>query len=450
MHVAIVGSGPSGFYAAEALLRSERAVAIDLIERLPTPFGLVRGGVAPDHVKTKKISASFDRIARSPTLRFLGNVHVGIDVSTTELRELYDVVIMACGAGVSRPMGVPGEHLPGVYDAAAFVGWYNGHPDYRSLSVDLSHERALVIGHGNVAIDVARILVSPLERLAATDMPMHAVDVLAQSKVREVWLIGRRGPAQARFSNAELRELGTIPGCDVIVDRAAMDLDPTSVAEIQSRDNEVCARNVEILREFYMRPRSGTRCIHMTFLSAPVEFIGATHVEKARLQQMRLHGQPNRQSALPAGESTKDIHCGLVVASTGYRTAKLSGLPLDEERGIFPNDRGRILMNGAPVPGAYVVGWAKRGPSGVIGTNRADSAATVEAILDDWPILPTRSLAPHGSLDRLLEDRGVQVVTFADWARIDQAELERGRQRGKLREKFTSIEEFLQIASATS
>jgi ferredoxin--NADP+ reductase len=437
LRVAIVGSGPSGFYAADALLRAGRSVAVDFLERLPTPFGLVRGGVAPDHAKTKTVTKALDRIARMPGVRYFGNVRVGEDISVGELRERYDAVILACGADDSSRLGVPGEALPGVHGSAAFVGWYNGHPDHQNRTVDLSHRRALVVGHGNVAIDICRILVSPLERLAGTDIAAHALHVLARSALCEVVLLGRRGPAQSRFTNAELRELGSLPGCDVVVDAGQLDLDAASAAELAESRDEIRLRNLDILRDFAARPRRHERCIRIAFWTAPVEFVGGDRVTAARL----------RATGSQSSGAPFDLPCGLVVTSIGYRGRALPGVPFDDQRGIYPNFEGRLQVDGAVMPGVYVTGWIKRGPSGVIGTNRADSAATVAAILEDWPALEARPRSQDDGIEDLIAARRVRAISYEDWDRIDRAEIERGKPRGKVREKFTSVNECLQAAA---
>lgn len=445
LQVAIIGSGPSGFYTADALLKSGHAVLIDLFDRLPTPFGLVRGGVAPDHPKTKSVVAVFDRLARNPGVRFFGNVEVGRDIGIEDLRAHYDVVVLACGAGQNRPLGIPGENLPGSYHAAGFVGWYNGHPDFRDLPVDLSTDSAMVVGNGNVAIDVCRILGSPINRLARTDIAAHALDALADSRIRDIYLVGRRGPAQVKFTNAELRELGAIPGLDVHVDPLNLELSDICEAELTLPGNDIQARNVSIFREFAGRTRSSNRCIHFRFLLEPEEISGAGRVERIRLRTNRLEGQPADRQTVPTADRIM-LDCGLVIASTGYWGAPMPGIQFDREKGVFSNRDGRLTDSNGVVPNMYVVGWIKRGPNGVIGTNKADGADTAEAILRDLPAILRDRPQHRSDIVHLLAARGIEFVDYDGWLRIDTLEVARGKPLGKPREKFTHIDECLDAA----
>jgi len=447
LHIAIVGAGPSGFYAAEALLRSERPVTIDLIERLPTPYGLVRGGVAPDHQKTKGIAAALARIAAAPNVRFFGNAKVGVDIGIDELRRRCDAVVLACGADQSVRLGVAGEDLDGVHGSAEFVGWYNAHPDHQALEVDLACDRALVVGHGNVALDVCRILASPVERLASTDIAGHALRALARSRIAEIHVIGRRGPAQASFTTAELRELGTLPGWDVVVDASELELSAVSQAELESPGGNVRRNNLAVLREFSTRPRRHARHIRIGFGAAPLAFEGDERVQGARIGRFRLDGAPHRQVAVHDG-SHIDRPCGLVVTCVGYRGHGLEGLPFDARRGVFPNESGRLVEGGKTVPGMYVAGWVKRGASGVIGTNRADSAATIDSMLEDWPALCAQPPVSRDAVAELLDARGVRVVSLEDWLRIDAREVDAGRKAGKPRDKLATIDALLAAAGA--
>lgn len=445
--IAIVGSGPSGFYAAEALLKSATAVRIDVIERLPCPFGLVRSGVAPDHAKLKNAIKVYEQIASHPQFSFLGNVRVGSDVSVEELREHYHAVVLCCGAESDRRLGIPGEELPGSHTATEFVGWYNGHPDYRDLNFDLSHETAVIIGQGNVAADVARILAKTEAELASTDIAAHALEVLATSRVREIHVIGRRGPAQAKFTSKELKEFAELADCAPWIDPSELELDPASAAEVTDRSNPGGARNVEIFRAFatVRDPPKGRTC-RFRFLRSPVELRGSDRLEAIVLERNRLEGEPFAQSARGTG-SRETLDCDLLFRSIGYRGVPMPGVPFDERHGVFPNVAGRVVAaaNEPPLPGLYTAGWIKRGPSGIIGTNRADAVETVECLLSDLPRLVSRSCAGGDALRALLGGRGVRVVDFDDWLRIDAEERRRGVAVGKPREKLTRIAEMLAV-----
>jgi ferredoxin--NADP+ reductase len=445
LRVAVVGSGPSGFYAAEALLRSELNVRVDIIERLPAPYGLVRNGVAPDHPKLKKSIAVYERIARAPEVAFLGNVTVGKDLGVDELRVTHHAVVFASGAETDRAMGIPGEDLAGSHTATEFVGWYNGHPDYRDRVFDLGHPVAVIIGQGNVASDVCRILAKTVDELAHTDIAEHALAALAESAIREIHVIGRRGPTQAKFSHQELRELGELADCDPVVDPAELDLDPTSQAELDQEQGKAIARNMAIFREFASRPAptKRRRCV-LHFLESPIELAGEGRVERVVLERNRLDGEPYRQVARGTGR-TAALDCGLVFRSIGYRGVAMPGVPFDARRGVFANRDGRLVDGDQVVPGLYVTGWIKRGPSGLIGTNRADSVATIGALIEDVPGLDAAAKPGAEGLIALLAERRVRVVSYADWERIDAAEVKRGEPKGKPREKFTRTEEMLAV-----
>ncbi len=445
LRVAIIGSGPSGFYAAEALFKTVPAVTVDMFDRLPTPFGLVRGGVAPDHPKIKTAVRVYEKIADRPDFRLLGNVTVGEDISIDELRRHYDAILLAYGASSDRRLGIPGEDLPGSHTATEFVGWYNGHPDYRDRVFDLSHETAVVIGQGNVAVDVARILCKTPDELRGTDIAAHALEALAQSRIRHVYVVGRRGPVQARFTPQELRELGRLEATRPEVSNEDLALDPLSEAELADKDNLHSQRNMAVLEELAAMDRAGAaRTCHIRFFRNPVAIQGATRVEQVVLEKTVLSGAPFRTRAEGTG-LVEAIPCGLVFRSVGYRGVALPGVPFDAARGIVPNDRGRVLQDGVPVPGLYVAGWIKRGPSGVIGTNKPDSYETAAALVEDRAVLPAcPESAPH-AVSALLASRGVRVVGWEQWRRIDAAEVARGAEAGKPREKFTRIAEMLDI-----
>ncbi len=443
LRVAIVGSGPSGFYAAEALFKSDRIVLVDMFDRLPTPFGLVRGGVAPDHPKIKNVTKVYDKIAQHERFSFLGNVNIGKDIKVEELRQYYDAILFATGAETDNRLGIPGEDLPGSHTATEFVGWYNGHPDYRDRVFDLSQEVAVVIGQGNVAMDVSRILAKTADELRATDIAQHALDALAESKVREIHLIGRRGPVQAKFTTPELRELGELSECDIIVRQEDLALDQASQAELDYADNLTAQKNMAELRAFAERTTAGMqRRFVMHFLRSPVELRGAARVESIALELTKLQGNPFITRAVGTGVF-EELGCGLAFRSVGYRGVPIPSVPFDESRGVIPHESGRVTNAGVTVPGLYVAGWIKRGPSGVIGTNKPDSLETATSLLADAPGLAPCTVPDSGALQGLLAQRGVRAVSYADWRRIDAAEMERGTANGKPREKFTRIKEML-------
>jgi ferredoxin--NADP+ reductase len=446
LQVAVVGSGPSGFYAAEALLKCNRAVRVDMIERLPVPFGLVRNGVAPDHPKLKEPILVYDKIARLPGFAFFGNVEIGCVVSVKELRELYHAVIFACGAETDRRLGILGEDLRGSHTATEFVGWYNGHPDFRDRSFDLSQEVAVIIGQGNVAADVCRILAKRVEDLAHTDIAEHALVALVQSRIREIHIIGRRGPAQAKFTAKELKELGEIPGCDALANPADLELNPASEREIADKMNRERPKNVQLFRDFAARHPTQPRRIFFQFLQSPIALEGRDRVERIVLARNRLHGAPFKQTTVDTSVRSA-LECGLVFRSIGYRGVPVSGLPFNEQRGIFPNRDGRIIDGETIEVGLYATGWIKRGPSGIIGTNRADSVATVQSLMSDLGRIGEMPKPGRSGLRQLLDLRGVQIVSYEDWLVIDREEAARGAARGKPREKFARREEMLGLLS---
>jgi ferredoxin/flavodoxin---NADP+ reductase len=444
LRIAIVGSGPSGFYAAEALLKSLLSVRIDMLERLPVPFGLVRYGVAPDHPKLKQPTVIFDKIAKSPDFTFLGNVTVGRDVDVEQLRTTHHAILLACGAESDRRLGLPNEDLSGSHTATEFVGWYNGHPEYRDRSFDLSQEVAVIIGQGNVAIDVARILAKPIDELRGTDIAEHALDALNGSRVRDIHIIGRRGPAQASFTFKELRELGDLGGCATLVSASDLRLNSASLAELEDKNNYNAAKNVEILHSWTTRcaTTAGKR-IWFRFLQSPVAIAGNGELELITLERNRLMGPVFTQLAQGTGEKF-DLNCGLLFRSIGYRGLPLPGVPFDPARGVFPSTAGRI----DGMPGVYAAGWIKRGPSGIIGTNRADAVATVQSMLADLPHLDSRPKSGAAGLSATLARLNSPVLSYGDWRRIDAEEQRRGAVVGKPREKIARVSDMLALAAA--
>jgi ferredoxin--NADP+ reductase len=454
LRVAIVGSGPAGFYAAGHLLKSKShpdlAVQVDMYDRLPTPWGLVRGGVAPDHPNIKAVSRVYEKTAAHPEFRFHGNVELGRDISRAELADRYHAVVYAVGAQTDRRMGIPGEDLPGSWAATEFVAWYNGHPDYRELEFDLSCERAVVVGNGNVAADVARMLALTRDELAATDVADHALDVLADNAIREIVVIGRRGPAQAAFTNPELLELGEMTDADVFVDPRDVALDPLSEAFVESEDASITARkNVEILNGYAGRDPAGkSRRIVLRFLVSPVEILGEGRVTGIRVCRNELAADDSGAVRARATDEVETIDCGLVFRSIGYRAMPLGDLPFDERRAVIPNAGGRVLVDGGPLPGEYVTGWIKRGPTGIIGTNKRDAQETVDALLADLDAgrLGSPSDPDRDALEELLAERRPDHVTYAGWEAIDRAEKTMGEPQGRPRVKLCSFEELLEAA----
>ena len=467
IRIAVIGSGPAGFYAAGHLLKdSAGLLEVDMIERLPTPWGLVRSGVAPDHPKIKSVTRVYEKTAVHPRFRFYGNVNFGEHVHREDLLEHYHAIVYATGSPSDRPLGIPGEDLPGSHAATEFVGWYNGHPDHTDLEFDLlSAERAVVIGNGNVALDVARMLVLEPAELAPTDTADHALDVLARSRVQEVVVIGRRGPAQAAFTNPELLELGELSDADVVVDAAELDLalavhDPDAESDVTSR------RNVEILRSYAERPPTGQRRrVVLRFLLSPAALLSDDHGRLGAVELIRNELVPAPGGGLRAqatGER-ETIPAQLAFRAIGYRGIPLPGVPFDERSAVIPSEAGRVLdpETGTPLPGEYVVGWIKRGPSGVIGTNKKDAQETVDAILTDLPSpgaangASPDNIARHvprsadpAAVEALLRARQPELVTYEGWEAIDRHERSLGEQAGRPRVKLTRIEEMLRIAGA--
>ena len=448
-----MGSGPSGFYAAGHLIKlKDVTVQVDMYDRLPTPFGLVRAGVAPDHPKIKSVIRVYEKTAASPDFRFFGNVVVGEDVTHAELKERYHAVIYAVGAQTDRQMDIPGEDLPGSWAATEFVAWYNAHPDFRDLEFDLSCRRAVVIGNGNVAMDVARMLVLPREELDVTDTADHAIEPMASSGIEEVVIVGRRGPAQAAFTNPELLELGELTDADVIVDPADMALDEQSARSIEGEGEITPRRNVEILTGYSQRTPEGKRKrVVLRFLRSPVAIKGDGKVEAVELVRNELHHGGDGALKARATEDHETIEAGLVFRSIGYRGVPIDGVPFDEWKGAIPNEGGRVIdpHEQHAIPGEYVVGWIKRGPSGVIGTNKRDAQETVDHLVED--LHEGRLPEPTGdgsqeAVEAFLTERKPDHVTYAGWELIDAVEKAAGEPLGRPRVKLTSVDEMLEAA----
>ncbi|MBR0721894.1 FAD-dependent oxidoreductase [Bradyrhizobium manausense] len=423
--VAVIGSGPSGFYTSEALLRSGVPMTIDMFERLPVPYGLVRFGVAPDHPKLKQVTTAFDRIAAMPGFHFIGGVTVGDDVTVDELRMAYDAVVLATGAELSQALDVPGETLPGNHSAGDFVAWYNGHPEFRDRQFDFGHEAAVVIGHGNVALDVARILAKTADELRRTDIARHALEALAESRVREIYVVGRGGPARAKFTAKELRDFVELAACDTRVD--LRDVTPDEF-EPQRSDDPETNEKLSLLRAFSQQAATRPRRCVFRFGLSPVAIRGRDRIETISFK--------HRSGVV------EDIACGLSFSSIGRRTMPVAGVPYDAHRGVHANIDGRVAIGSALVEGLYVCGWSKRGPNGTIGTNRGCGIATAEALLADLSYRRPRSDGRDALLARLA-GRAARLVSYPDWMTIDAAEKRRGAALGKPREKFVTIPDML-------
>ncbi|MHB1571450.1 MAG: FAD-dependent oxidoreductase [Solirubrobacteraceae bacterium] len=444
---AIIGAGPSGFYAADQLLKA--GFEVDMYDALPTPFGLVRAGVAPDHPKIKSVIRVYTKTAAHECFRFFGGVTLGADISREELLERYHAVVYALGTATDNRLGIPGEDRPGSHAATEFVAWYNGHPHFANQSFDLACERAVVIGNGNVAIDVARMLVLDPSELAPTDTADHALEAFGSAGVNEVILLGRRGPAEAAFTNPELLELGELARADVIVD-------PAQLEGVPEPEDSIKRRNVEILRGYSQREPAGrTHRLELRFLRSPIEILGEG--EQGRVTGVRLainrlvSGPDGRVQAEPTGEE-EVVPCGLVLRSIGYRGLPLAGIPFDERRGLIANEGGRVQSDQGTCPGEYVVGWIKRGPSGVIGTNKKDATDTVAKILqdvqDDALGQPDPALAAPEAIEAWLIERVPGVVTWEGWEAIDAHESALGEPLGRPRVKLVALEALLEAATS--
>lgn len=432
LSVAIIGSGPAGFYAADALLKFSNDIKVDIIERLPTPYGLIRGGVAPDHQTTKKVAKKFERTAETDRVAFFGNVEVGTDVTLAELQEIYDAVILAVGAPADRKLSIPGADKIGVHGSAAFVGWYNGHPDFQDLEPDLNVDAAVVIGNGNVALDIGRLMARSDIGRSKTDLPAYARAAMDASPVKDVYLFGRRGPADAKFTNVELREMLDLTESISLVDPAI--LPDAAPDDMEDRARRLADKNLDTMRGFANRDVSQfEKRVHFEFYASPVEILGDDKVIGIRMERTQVvDGR-----ALGTGKMF-DVPCGLVVAAIGYRAEPIEGLPYDENKGIIPNDRGRIDH------GMYAVGWIKRGPSGVISSSRPDAAQVIDHIANDFSDLEgSESKIGRAGLEALLKDRGLRAVSFADWKALEDAEHARATHPSP-RQKFTDVDDMIE------
>ena len=452
LRVAIVGAGPSGFYVAEHLLNQEDLVVeIDMLERLPTPYGLVRGGVAPDHQKIKAVSATYDKIAANPRFRYYGHVEYGTHLGLEDLRGFYHQIVFTTGAPTDNRMDIPGEDLLGSHPATDFVAWYNGHPDYRNLKFDLSGERVAIVGVGNVAVDVARILCRTSEELAKTDIADYALLALRESRIKEVTMLGRRGPAQAAFTNPELRELGQLPGADLIIRPEEAILDDLSRAALDGGSDRAAGRKVAMLQEFAARQPDGKpRRLTIRFLVSPTALLGdgENRLTAMQLVKNELYATDSGTLRPRPTERIEELAVDTVFRSVGYRGVPLQDVPFDERRGVIANAQGRVLQtNGQePLTGLYASGWIKRGPTGVIGTNKSDASETVKCMVAD--AADGKLLAPSGTAieaaANLVRERQPEFFSYADWLHLNKVEVSRGKEIGAPRVKFTRIEEMLE------
>ncbi len=454
--IAIVGAGPAGAFAAAAILRARGDAEVDLYERLPTPWGLLRAGVAPDHQEIKRLQDTFERNTLARGCRFVGNVEVGTDVQHSELAEHYSAVVYATGAQTDKSLGIPGEDLPGSWAATEFVAWYNGHPDFRERAFDLSARRAVVIGNGNVAADVIRVLTRDPDELARTDIADHALEALRASQIEEVVVLGRRGPAQAAFTSAELRELGRLDGVALHVDPADVELDPVSLEWLAEEGTFTARKNVELLRAFAAAGRAGPhlgarRRIELRFLTSPVEIRGDGRVETVDVRRNEIvRGDDGTLRARAVDGPVETIEAGLVLRSVGYRAVPLPDVPFDERAFVLPNRAGRALTpDGEPLPGVYAVGWIKRGPTGILGTNKRDAEETIACLAEDLRAGRLRETAGDARerIDALLAERAPHAVTADGWHAIDALERERGRSAERPRVKLAGRDELLAAAA---
>lgn len=451
LRVAIVGSGPAGFYAAEKLLKqTDLTVEVDMFDRLPVPYGLVRFGVAPDHEKIKNVTRVYDKTASQPNFRFYGNVEIGTDLTLNELRQHYHQVCYCTGAQSDRHMGIPGEELERSHPATEFVAWYNGHPDYRNFEFDLSVERVAVVGVGNVAVDVARILCRTREELQTTDIADYALEALSRSNIKHVYILGRRGAAQAAFTNPEVRELGNLAGAEIAVLGDEVRLDPLSQKSVEELDDKNLRKKIEILQSYADRPPTGKpKTLTLRFLVSPVELYddGEGGVKGMKLVHNELYASEDGSLRPRHTDRYEDLDVDLVFRSVGYRGVPLAGLPFNDRWGIVPNDKGRVVdpETNAPIAGIYVAGWIKRGPSGIIGTNKPDAAETVDCMLEDAlaGVHFHPPITDADSVEAYVRRAQPEFVSWAGWKRIQAAEEEKGKASDRPRVKLTTREEML-------
>ncbi len=455
LRVAIVGAGPAGFYVADHLFKQDFTVEVDMFDRLPTPFGLVRHGVAPDHQKIKLVTRVFEKVAAHERFRFFGNVELGRHLRPSELRDHYHQIVYTVGAQTDRNLGIPGEELAGSHSATEFVAWYNGHPDYRDRSFDLTQEKVAIVGVGNVAVDVARILCRQPDELAETDIADDALDALSRSRVREVYMLGRRGPAQAAFSTQEVKELGKLPNAQVRVLPEEAELDPLTRAELERNPDRLVQQKVEVIQKFAQEPpRDTPRKLIIRFLVSPTELIGDERgrVRAMKLVKNELYAAENGTLRPRATDRHETIDAGLVFRSVGYHGVPIEEVPFDARRGVIPNNKGRVIdpQRSAPLVGEYAAGWIKRGPTGLIGTNKVDAVETVTCMIEDVEggrlLTPTRPRFEH--VEHLIRERQPDHFTYEHWKQLDEHEVAMGKRSGRPRVKLTTVEAMLAAGRA--
>ena len=423
--VVIIGSGPSGFYTAESITKNLNS-DIDIIDRLPTPFGLIRGGVAPDHQTTKKISSSYTKTAEKEKVKFFGNIEVGKDITIEELRELYDVVVLAIGSELDNKLEIKGSNLQGVYGSAEFVGWYNGHPDYVNLEPNLNTKNVVVIGNGNVAIDIVRVLSKTSEEMSDSAIPGYALDSIKKSPIKNLYIVGRRGPVEAKFTNVELREMGKLSNCVPIVN---IDLPNELKGSYTERDQRLIEKNLETLKSFStIEKNNKEKKLNFNFFQKPIEIIGDEKVDSIKFEKTKLEGSELRST----GEII-EINCGLVISAIGYTPKDIPGLNIND--GVVENDNGRISK------GFYAAGWIRRGPTGVIGTNKADGALVADLISKEFK---TQTKDGRKSLIEIIKSKSLTATSFDEWEKIDSYE-KKNTKKPAPRKKILSIKEMLKI-----
>lgn len=449
--IAIVGAGPSGFYAADALFKSGTSFLVDAFDKLATPFGLLRGGVAPDHQQMKSVGKYYERVAlkNKEQFSFYGNVEIGKDLSVEDLQKHYDAIIFSYGSDSDRQLGIPGESLTGSFSAREFVAWYNGHPDYTQLDVDLSQDAAIVIGQGNVAMDVARILAKTPKELASSDIAGYAQEALKKSSVKTIHIIGRRGPIQAAFTQLEIKEFGELEDCDIVINPNDLQLSQSDREELEDPKNNKAKKNYEVLAQLAKKPiENKSKKVIVHFFKSPKAIHGTESMNAMTLGINALEGAPFQQKVRDTGKEEM-VSAGLVFRSIGYKGLPMAGVPFDDQQGIIPNKAGNVLNNtGQAVPGMYTSGWIKRGPSGVLGTNKMCSQDTVNSILADLDQLQPCPERHPDAIKQLLKERHCHFVSYDDYQKIDAEEQRRGKEKGKPREKFTSTEKMLEFVQS--
>ncbi len=447
LKVAIIGSGPSGFYVADSLINSDVSVEITLLEKLPCPYGLIRYGVAPDHQKLKRIANTLDVIAEHPSVTFLGNVELGKDISLEDIKLLYQVIVFCNGMPDSLSLGIEGEQLIGVNPCNDLIGWYNGHPDYQGLEFDFEHDTAVVIGHGNVAIDICRILSKSIDELRVSDIPESALDILSKKTLKQVRMIGRRGPIQSKFTTKELHELGKLSNCEVSIDPKHLNLTNACQQELDDISNLIVQKNHKVLQSYannFSAVNDDNKAkISIDFMLNPKYFAGKKQLSSVFFEETYLEGPPFNQTC-KSSEHLIEIPCGLAFTSVGFKGAKLENLPVNEPKRTFNHQNSKLLgSDGKVIKGLYAAGWVKRGPQGVIGTNRECAQNTVDNMLKDIPTLLKTSAEGKAGLLKILNNKNIRYTSFEDWKVIDKKEVENGQRLGKPREKFVTVKEML-------